>query len=323
MSGIRHVVSVSGGQDSTVTLLIALERFGRGAVLPIFCDTGNEHDEVYRYLDYLDSRLGVSIQRLRADFTADIARKRAFIAGDQRVGRDAKGRRIRWTNRAKREALEILHPTGVPFLDLCLLKGRFPSRAAQFCTQELKRNIAIGYQLDLVDSGYTVVSWQGIRRDESLRRRQASRIERLDRRLFIFRPIVDWAKKEVFDFCKSRDIEHNPLYRCGMNRVGCMPCINSGKLEIAEIARRWPEHIDRILRWERLVSLASKRRCSTFFHKQLGGLKHTRDYFLAENVAATVAWARTTRGGKQYDLFAALADAESDGCRSSWGLCEA
>ena len=32
---IRHVVSVSGGKDSTATLLIALERFGRERVTPI------------------------------------------------------------------------------------------------------------------------------------------------------------------------------------------------------------------------------------------------------------------------------------------------
>lgn len=49
-----HVVSVSGGKDSLATVLIALERCGHASVVPIFCDTGNEHEETYAYLDYLE-----------------------------------------------------------------------------------------------------------------------------------------------------------------------------------------------------------------------------------------------------------------------------
>ena len=175
---IRHVVSVSGGKDSTATLLIALERFGRERVMPIFCDTGNEHAAVYDYLTYLECALGVRIERLRADFSGEFARKRMFIARDQRTGRDDRGRRLRWSNRRKREALAVLQPCGNPFLDLCMLKGRFPSRTAQFCTERLKRDPAVSFQIDLIDAGCHVVSWQGVRRDESQRRRSALRFGR-------------------------------------------------------------------------------------------------------------------------------------------------
>ena len=248
---IRHVVSVSGGKDSTATLLIALERFGRERVTPIFCDTGNEHQAVYDYLAYLESALDVRIERLRADFSAEFARKRMFIARDQRTARDDRGRRLRWSNRRKREALAVLRPAGNPFLDLCLLKGRFPSRTAQFCTERLKRDPAVSYQLDLIDAGYHVVSWQGVRRDESQRRRSALRFERLAPRLDVYRPIVDWTAEQVFAFCAARGVRPNPLYLQGMGRVGCMPCVNASKAEIAEIARRFPEHIERIATWER------------------------------------------------------------------------
>jgi len=76
---IRHVVSVSGGKDSAATLLIALERFGHDKVVPIFCDTGNEHEAVYEYLKYLEQALDVTIHRLKANFDAEIANKRMFI----------------------------------------------------------------------------------------------------------------------------------------------------------------------------------------------------------------------------------------------------
>ena len=123
---VKHVISVSGGKDSTALLLLALERCPRGSVLPIFCDTGNEHQAVHEYLAYLEQALDVSITRLTADFSREIAAKRRFIALDQRTGRDGQGRRRRWSNKAKRRALAVLHPTGNPFLDLCLWKGRFP-----------------------------------------------------------------------------------------------------------------------------------------------------------------------------------------------------
>ena len=73
--------------------------------------------------DYLPDALGRPIHWLRANFDDEIAAKRMFIARDVRVGRKG-GRSIRWTNKAKRRALAILHPTGNPYLDLCLWKGR-------------------------------------------------------------------------------------------------------------------------------------------------------------------------------------------------------
>src|SRR3546814_16694175 len=67
---------------------------------------------------------------------------------------------------------------------------------SQFCTEELKRNIAVEFQVDLIDQGHTVVSWQGIRRDESLNRRDALKFEPLGAGLFIYRPIVQWTDRK-------------------------------------------------------------------------------------------------------------------------------
>lgn len=121
------------------------------------------------------------------------------------------GRRVRWSNKAKRRALAVLQPSGNAFLELCMLKGRFPSRKAQFCTQELKRNMAVAYQLDLIDQGYRVISWQGVRREESDSRRNAKRIERMGPRLYAFRPIVDWTAQQVVAYCAKRYVTLNPL----------------------------------------------------------------------------------------------------------------
>ena len=315
----KHVISVSGGKDSTAVLLLALKRCPPGSVVPIFCDTGNEHQAVYDYLAYLEQALGVTIHRLRADFSRQLLAKRMFIARDVRTGRDKAGRRLRWSNKAKRRALAVMRPSGNPFLDLCMWKGRFPSRMAQFCTEELKRNMAVAFQLDLMDAGHRVISWQGVRRDESLRRRTAKKAERVAPRLRIFRPIVDWTAAKVFDFAAVHRVQPNPLYLQGMGRVGCMPCINCGKDELRQIAVRWPEHIERIAEWERIVSMCSKRGYSTFMADGHNA-RDRRQVFADLHIWSRIEWAKTTRGGRQYDLLAGLD--EPTACASAYGLCE-
>ena len=91
---ILHVISVSGGKDSAATLLLALERFGKDRVVPMFCDTGNEHEDVYAFLAYLEYALDIKIVRLRAKFDDEIAAKRLFIARDKRVGRVYRTERV-------------------------------------------------------------------------------------------------------------------------------------------------------------------------------------------------------------------------------------
>jgi 3'-phosphoadenosine 5'-phosphosulfate sulfotransferase (PAPS reductase)/FAD synthetase len=358
--GIIHIISCSTGKDSVAALLVAVRRFGRRRVRGILCDTGNEHEMVFAHRLYLEQATGVPIEILTANFDAEIAAKREYIARDVRTRReydtrpvfeaDGKtpvmkrdgrgnivlnkkgnpvqkqikvggGRRVRWTNKAKRRALAVLHPSGNPFLDLCMWKGRFPSRKAQFCTEHLKRNMAIEYQLDLIDQGYTVVSWQGVRRDESLNRADAKLFERIDTFHFIYRPLVEWNVARVFQIAKEESIEPNPLYKCGMGRVGCMACINVSKDELHQIAVRFPEHIDKIDGWEQMVSQASKRGHSTFFHKidnQAGQIDSV--IFSRNKVREVVEWAKTSRGGKQFSLLTDLED--STVCSSSYGLCE-
>jgi 3'-phosphoadenosine 5'-phosphosulfate sulfotransferase (PAPS reductase)/FAD synthetase len=57
----RIIVPVSGGKDSTATLLLACED-GR-EVIPVFNDTGWDHPDTYEYLTYLEEQTGLKIQR--------------------------------------------------------------------------------------------------------------------------------------------------------------------------------------------------------------------------------------------------------------------
>ena len=173
--------------------------------------------------------------------------------------------------------------------------------------------------MGLMEQGHTVVSWQGIRRDESHNRRNALKFERVAPKLYIYRPIVDWSAMQTVVFATLHKILANPLYLMGMGRVGCFPCINAGKDELREMANRGPEHMERIGSWEWLVGQCSKRGVSTFFAESHAA-KDRRVVFSDLNIWSRIEWAKTTRGGKQYNLLNDIDDVNA--CSSSYGLCD-
>lgn len=303
-----HIISVSGGKDSTALLLLALER-EMPNLSAVFADTGHEHPMTYEYVDYLEQETGVAITRVKASFAAQIAKKREFIVAN-------------WPEDRIERALELLVPTGIPMLDLCLWKGRMPSTKARFCTQELKVLPILKRVLipKLKEFG-KVWSWQGVRAGES---RARAKLPVIDRdgdlpRIYNYRPILSWSSAEVFEMHAKHGIKPNPLYKLGMNRVGCMPCIHSRKSELAEISRRFPEEIDRVAQWEALVSQVSKMGSTTWINTAAHS-KTDDSHYTTHGIHEAARWAKTTRGGKQFDLLNEAEEIPS--CRSAYGLCE-
>jgi 3'-phosphoadenosine 5'-phosphosulfate sulfotransferase (PAPS reductase)/FAD synthetase len=321
---VTPLVSVSGGKDSTATLLLAIERHGVDRVRAVFADTGNEHEATYEYVRYLEARLGLAIKWLRQDFTAWWWRRRDYVRDvwpTKLVDKDGMAADVAATIVAR--ALGVLErgPTGNPYLDLCIIKGRFPSRKAQFCTQFLKTEPLTEHALELVDALGAVESWQGVRADESESRAKLPEREDVGGGLSIYRPILRWDVDQVFALQRKHGIKPNPLYSQGMNRVGCMPCINASKDELLEISKRFPEHVDRIEEWESLVQLASKRRTGTFFAGAniTAGMSNEQARE-AGNVRAMVEWAKTQRGGRKLDWIRVFEPPTA--CSSAYGLCE-
>lgn len=309
------IVSISGGKDSTATALVAIDRYGRERVRLVYADTGHEHPITTDYVqNYLPDALGLPVHTVRGNFDKDIARKRVFMAEkwpEMGVPADIVAR-----------ALAVLHPTGIPFLDLCIWKGRFPSRRAQFCTEFTKR-----VPLDLFTVGAAkdaggvdaIESWQGVRRDESQARKDALEWERSDWGWMIHRPIVDWTAADTFACMASHGVSPNPLYSQGRKRVGCSPCINCDKDELHQTGQRDPQEIKRVREWESIVSDASKRGYSTLFHVSADEGESDTSVFARANINERVRWAATSRGGTQFDLERAI---PSPACSSVYGLCE-
>lgn len=309
----HNIISVSGGKDSTALLLLALER-GTENMQAVFADTGHEHPQTYAYMQYLNDKV-FPIRTVKADFSKMIARKREIVVETWPM--------LGASQDSIDRALAVLHPTGIPFLDLCIAKGRFPSTKARFCSEELKRNPIIEQvQNPLLAIGHDIISWQGVRADESAARRglpmnECKSVHKITgAELWNFRPIIDWNVDQVFAMHRKYGIEPNPLYSQGMGRVGCMPCIHARKDEVLEISKRFPAEFDRLERWEAIVNEANPRKISSFFATD----KIPGADLDGGGIRQVVQWAKTGRGGRNMDMFREQDDGPL--CSSVYGLCE-
>ena len=276
MPEILRVVSVSGGKDSTAMYLWALEQWGRRGFVAVFADTGHEHPVTLNYVRNLHSMAkGPKVHWVRADFTEKL-----------------RGRGLR--------------ASGNPFLDMLLWKGMMPSGRRQFCTTHLKLE-PIRDWLENNRGDAEVFLYVGIRAEESERRSKLSAREFSDYYdCEIERPLLHWKKADVFAILERHAVPANPLYAHGMSRVGCLPCINANKGDLAVLpAWAW----DKIRRWEKRLGLP-------WFKP---GLISGRGEVTISEVRK---WSRTKWGGKELDPFAKPDAADVPTCMSTWGTCE-
>ena len=274
--GVRtlNVVSVSGGKDSTATALLAIEQ-NTDNIMFIFADTGNESHKTYDYLEYLDGilfeRSGKRITCLKADFSNRI--EKAIDAAES-LGEPSP-----------------LPATGNPFLDLSTHYGIFPTSQKRFCTGELKRDVIRRYLNPYLNSGYVITDWQGIRAEESkLRAEMSTRSLVLTTatggELWKYLPIHSWKASDCFEYSKRQGVKANPLYEDGFSHVGCFPCVNWKTSELAILAEKYPERVEEISTWERLISMSSgkpvtfypnesfREKTNRALAKIMGGLKN-------------------------------------------------
>lgn len=192
------------------------------------------------------------------------------------------------------------------------LKKRPPSRKVQFCTSILKlapqkRWMRAAFGVGGEYAGEDFERYTGVRRSESEARKNYPEREWDDYfDCWLNHPVVALSKEECFAGAVARGEEINPLYSMGFGRVGCAPCVNSGKEDILNWVLRRPEMIEKIRRWE-------SRTGYTYFPPMIPGLRTPTN-----NIDQVVEWAQTSRGGRQ-SMFPILHEREA--CESRYGLC--
>lgn len=289
---------ISGGKDSSATALWLIHESGvpKDSIRFTFCDTENEHRFTYEHIAYLSD---------------------LYVA---------------W---GCAPVVTLKPERG--FLELARWKKRFPSRKARFCTQFLKVIPSREDVQALIRADYEVVVHSGVRAVESADR--AKLIERGFDDMFgceVNRPLLSWTLKDVFDYHKRFDVRLNPLYRCGVKRVGCFPCINSSKSEIKLISIQFPERIDEIRKQE--LDPTFGRGMSTFFHARTVPPRFRRTTVTTKDgrqvkictIDDVVRWSHTGRRGVErgpvlFDYDPLPQDFDDDTtltCPSGAGMCE-
>lgn len=287
LTNARPIVSVSGGKDSTAMCLHLMEMgYTRDDYDRVFMDTGWEHKSTYAYLDKLEETVG-PITRLSADIRVRDEHRKYVEHYEERIG---------WRS---------------PMIRRILLHQSFPTRNGKWCTQELKIRPVTKHVAEL-DHDYLMLV--GIRREESPRRSRMTEWEWSDAfDCWVWRPLIAWTEKQVIDIHHRWNLVPNQLYLNGSTRVGCWPCINSRKKEIARLDE---ERVSLIRDLEKTCTALKRERKgddqlhSTFFHSPIKGTP-------IMTIDDVRKWSTTARGGKQFEMF----DAEEPTC-VRWGMCE-
>jgi phosphoadenosine phosphosulfate reductase len=55
-------------------------------------------------------------------------------------------------------------------------------------------------------------------------------------------PIVDWTDEDVWEFLHHYGCKSNPLYECGLKRIGCVGCPMAGYNGMKREFNRWPKY---------------------------------------------------------------------------------
>lgn len=114
------------------------------------------------------------------------------------------------------------------FDDLCNVVGP-PSRVMRWCCTVFKTG-TISRKIEQTFSGKTrLLSFQGIRRLESLSRSKYDRDTDSPKisKQQVSSPIIDWTEFDVWLYILSNNIPFNYAYRQGFSRVGCWCCPNN------------------------------------------------------------------------------------------------
>lgn len=218
---IKHIVSLSGGKDSTALALFMRENYPELPVEYVFCDTGVELPETDEYLERLEAVLGTEIVRLNAL---------------ERLGVAKKGKRN-------------------PFdLWLEVYGGYLPSPRSRWCTRVLKIEPFEAYV-----GANTAYSYIGIRYDENREgyQQQSNKPPALSDKPNIL-PVYPFKEHKMGLTDVQRLLEESglglPKYYNWRSRSGCYFCFYQQKGEWQALKWHHPDLFERAKEYERPVN---------------------------------------------------------------------
>ena len=238
------IVGVSGGKDSTAVALWALDSLPHEKLRFVHHPTGASWPETDVYLQYLQDKLGITIE--------------IVSAGDRPIEHNREiGPRTK--------ALE----SSTNLFGMVRGQNHWPNWRIRWCTKYLK-----GYPIRLYAQEFDrPLLISGVRGEESYKRAQIRDYNPIDSKWHgvvkykcsWYYPILTWPLADVFEYLDFHGVERNPVYKY-VSRVGCWccpcDCSNQNVIQFCrqhpELAKRWIDLEREIgMRWRNDVSLAS------------------------------------------------------------------
>lgn len=214
-----HVVSLSGGKDSTAMLLMMLERRMPIDII-LFCDTGLEFPAMYEHIKKLEHHIKMPITVIKAPHTyeyyfmqAPVKRrhKEAFTAqyGGEHLGYGWAGPRQRW------------------------------------CTNRLKDTPREQFLRPLREQ-YEIIDYIGLAADETYRLARKNNQAKNH-----VHPLVDWGMTEAdcLQYCYDHGFDWDGLYRL-FRRVSCWCCPLQSLSELRQLYKHYPELWAKLKDWD-------------------------------------------------------------------------
>ncbi|WP_038052084.1 phosphoadenosine phosphosulfate reductase family protein [Thioalkalivibrio sp. ALJ1] len=218
---VKHIVSLSGGKDSTALALFMRDNYPELPVEYVFCDTGVELPETDEYLERLEARLGTQVTRLDAF---------------EKLKAEKKG---------KRNAFDMW---------LEVYGGYLPSPRSRWCTRVLKIEPFERYV-----GANTAFSFIGIRHDENRAgyQQQSAKPPALSDKPNIL-PVYPFKEHKMGLTDIQKLLEESglglPKYYDWRSRSGCYFCFYQQKGEWQALKRHHPDLFEKAKEYERPIN---------------------------------------------------------------------
>lgn len=200
----KHIVSFSGGKDSTAMLLMMIEK-GYKIDEIIFLDTGVEFPEMYEHIEKV----------------------KAMIGRDITVLRNEKGLFEYWLLEHEKQRGKYKGQKGYSWAD----------HRARWCTKTLKVQVSNKYLKEKY-KGHKVVLYQGIAVDEVKRLEKKSGSEIGSEVRY---PLAEWnmTEADALQYCYDKGFDWGGLYT-KFDRVSCFLCPLKSLKELKVIWKDFP-----------------------------------------------------------------------------------
>lgn len=246
MSRVKHIVSFSGGKDSTCMLLKMIES-GMQIDEIIFIDTGIEFKEMYEHINKVEQNINREIKRLKPDnnfeyyaykhevnITLNKWLKKRYGIDKKQLMNILRDCYDESSSNSIVEKQELQYKNEKPLQ----IGYGFPDNRNRWCTTIFKKKVIKEYLNKY--KGCDVIEYHGIAFDE---KKRANR----NKEKKIQYPLIEWeiTEEDALNYCYEKGYDWGGLYKF-FNRVSCWCCPLKNLTELKNLFIYFPEKWDEL-----------------------------------------------------------------------------